>query len=113
VAAGSVLPARVAHQDGESPHELVARLARLSFDGASGEALASFGQVEILSSEAVDAEQVRRRVGERRETLRAEVRRSEGRLANESFVQNAPGEVVEAEREKLAAYRAELEELEA
>jgi len=112
VAPGSVLPARVADQGGEPPHELVARLSRLSFDGAEGEALASFGQVEILPSEQVDAAQVRRRVAERRETLRAEVERAERKLSNQGFVSNAPAEVVEAEREKLTTYRAELEELE-
>jgi valyl-tRNA synthetase len=40
--------------------------------------------------------------------LRKEVARAEGMLANERFVANAPGEVVEAEREKLARYRREL-----
>jgi len=112
VAPASVLRARVADEGGEPPHELVARLSRLSFDGAEGEALASFGQVEILPSEQVDAAQVRRRIAERRETLRAEVERAERKLSNQGFVSNAPAEVVEAEREKLTTYRAELEELE-
>ncbi len=112
VAPGDVLPARVADQDGEPPHELVARLARLSFDGAEGEALASFGQVEILTSGQVDAAEVRRRVEERRQALRGEVERAERKLSNQGFVSNAPAEVVEAEREKLTGYRAELEELE-
>jgi len=111
VGPGSVLPARVADEDGEPPHELVARLARLSFDAADGEALASFGPVQILPSKAVDAAQVRRRIEERRESLRAEVERAERRLGNQRFVSNAPAEVVEAEREKLSTYRAELEEL--
>jgi valyl-tRNA synthetase len=109
VTAASVLPARYAG-DGE-PHELIARLARLTFDSAEGEALASFGPVEILASGEVDPGEVRRRVEERRETLRAEIDRAQGKLGNEGFVANAPGDVVEAEREKLAAYRAELEEL--
>ncbi len=112
VAAGSVLPARVTSEDGEPPHELVGRLARLSFDGAEGEALATFGRVEILSSDEVDAEQVRRRVTERRQRLRSEIERAEGRLGNDGFVRNAPQDVVEGEREKLTAHRAELEELE-
>jgi valyl-tRNA synthetase len=60
----------------------------------------------------VDAAQVRRRIAERRETLRAEVERAERKLSNQGFVSNAPAEVVEAEREKLTTYRAELEELE-
>jgi valyl-tRNA synthetase len=111
VAAGTVLPARVAGDDRETPHELVARLARLSFDGAEGEPLATFGRVEILGSDDVDADQVRRRIAERLETLRGEVERAERKLGNRGFVENAPAEVVEAERQKLAAYRAELDEL--
>ena len=45
------------------------------------------------------------------ERLRKEVARAEGMLANERFVQNAPPEVVGAEREKLERYRRELEAL--
>ena len=43
-----------------------------------------------------------------RERLRKEIARAEGMLANERFVQGAPPEVVEAEREKLERYRREL-----
>jgi valyl-tRNA synthetase len=42
------------------------------------------------------------------ERLRKEVARAEGMLANDRFVQNAPAEVVDAEREKLERYRREL-----
>jgi valyl-tRNA synthetase len=42
------------------------------------------------------------------ERLRKEIARAEGMLANERFVQNAPAEVVAAEREKLERYRREL-----
>jgi valyl-tRNA synthetase len=45
------------------------------------------------------------------ERLRREAARSEGMLGNEQFVRNAPPEVVEAEREKLARYRRELDAL--
>jgi valyl-tRNA synthetase len=113
VAAGTVLPARVAGP--QTPHELVARLARFSFDSDAasngGEPLAQVGPVEILASDALDADRVRARLGQRRDTLRAEVERAERKLANDGFVSKAPAEVVEAEREKLASYRAELEEL--
>ena len=44
-----------------------------------------------------------------RDRLRKEIARSEGMLANERFVANAPVEVVEAEREKLERYRRELD----
>src|SRR4051812_47403000 len=43
--------------------------------------------------------------------LRKEIARAEGMLANERFVQNAPADVVEAEREKLARYQRELDVL--
>jgi valyl-tRNA synthetase len=43
--------------------------------------------------------------------LRKEIGRAEGMLANERFVANAPPDVVEAERQKLARYRRELEVL--
>jgi valyl-tRNA synthetase len=44
-----------------------------------------------------------------RERLGKEIARAEGMLANERFVANAPSEVVDAEREKLARYRRELD----
>ncbi len=43
--------------------------------------------------------------------LRNEIDRAERMLANERFVANAPADVVEAEREKLARYRRELDAL--
>ena len=43
--------------------------------------------------------------------LRGEIERGERMLANEKFVANAKPEVVEAEREKLARYRRELDAL--
>jgi valyl-tRNA synthetase len=45
------------------------------------------------------------------ERLQQEIARAEGMLANERFVQNAPANVVEAEREKLARYQRELDAL--
>jgi valyl-tRNA synthetase len=45
------------------------------------------------------------------ERLRKEIARAEAMLANGRFVERAPGEVVDAEREKLARYRRELEAL--
>ncbi len=45
------------------------------------------------------------------ERLRREVERGERMLANEKFVANAKAEVVEAERDKLARYRRELDAL--
>jgi valyl-tRNA synthetase len=43
------------------------------------------------------------------ERLQREISRAEGMLANDRFTENAPADVVEAEREKLARYRRELD----
>ncbi|MGH2923663.1 MAG: valine--tRNA ligase, partial [Solirubrobacterales bacterium] len=109
VPAKRVLAARA---NGSEPHELVSRLARVEFGGDGGEAIATVGGVELLATEGIDAEAIRARISERREKLRAEVARAEGKLGNEGFVGKAPADVVDAEREKLESYRAELEELE-
>jgi valyl-tRNA synthetase len=45
------------------------------------------------------------------ERLEKEIRRAEGMLANDRFLEKAPADVVEAEREKLARYRRELDAL--
>ncbi len=44
-----------------------------------------------------------------RARLRAEIERAETMLANERFVEKAPPEVVDAERQKLERYRRELD----
>jgi valyl-tRNA synthetase len=94
-----------------APHELVSRLAKVEFSEDGGEPIASVAGVEVLDTEGVDPEAVQARIEERRDQLRAEVKRGEGKLSNEGFVAKAPADVVDAERQKLAAYRAELEEL--
>jgi valyl-tRNA synthetase len=108
VPVASVLPARV---DGGEPHEFVGRLARFEFSSDGGDPIASVGPVEVLSSADIDSAAVRERIEARRSELRAEVERAERKLANAGFVEKAPPEVVEEEREKLAAYRTELEDL--
>ena len=94
-----------------TPHELVARLARVTFDGGEGEAMATVGGIELLETEGIDSGEVEARIEERRAKLRSEVERGEKKLANEGFVAKAPADVVDDERQKLDAYRAELEEL--
>ena len=106
--AATVLPARA---EGVEPHEFVGRLARFEFGEDGGDPVAAVGPVKILASAEIDAEAIAARLEARREELRAEVARAEGKLSNEKFVDRAPPEVVEEEREKLGRYRAELEEL--
>jgi valyl-tRNA synthetase len=100
-----------ARTDDSRPHELVSRLARVEFSEDGGQPIASVAGVELLETEGVDPDAVAARIDDRREKLRSEVKRGEGKLSNEGFVAKAPADVVDAEREKLAAYRAELEEL--
>jgi valyl-tRNA synthetase len=85
--------------------------AEVELGSAIGEALTAVRSIEILASAEVDTAAAEQRLAERRSKLEAEVKRAEGKLANESFVAKAPAEVVEAEREKLERYRAELAEL--
>jgi valyl-tRNA synthetase len=108
VPVGSVLSG--SYESGE-PHEFVGRLARFEFSTDGGDPVASIGPVQVLATEDIDADAVRERIEERRSQLRAEVERGEKKLGNQGFVDKAPPEVVEEEREKLAAYRAELDEL--
>ena len=58
--------------------------------------------VEVALSEAMrrgEIERLEKEIGR----VEAEVRRSEGKLANEKFVERAPADVVSAEREKLVS----------
>jgi valyl-tRNA synthetase len=108
VPVASVLPGSV---DGGAPQEFVGRLARFDLSAEGGDPIASIGRVQVLASDQVDASAVGERLEARRAELRSEVERGERKLANQGFVDKAPPEVVEEEREKLEAYRAELKEL--
>ena len=102
-----MLDARI---EGEVP-EFVERLGRLAPTTNLSEPLATFGPIQILPSDEVDRDEANRRIDTERDRLRGEVKRAEGKLANEKFVAGAPDDVVAAEREKLERYRAELDEL--
>jgi valyl-tRNA synthetase len=108
VPASNQLSARV---EGKAPQEFVGRLSRFEFTADGGDPIAAVGPVRVLASDAVDAVAIAERLDRRREELRAEVVRAEGKLANEKFVAKAPPQLVEEERAKLERYRAELEEL--
>jgi valyl-tRNA synthetase len=90
-------------------------MARLSFtsDGAEPAASVSIpgGSVELLPSPELHMERVNRKRASRRAALETEIERSQRMLENRGFVSKAPPEVVEAERQKLARLRKELEGL--
>jgi valyl-tRNA synthetase len=70
------------------------------------------GSVELLTSDAIDPEQAQARIAERTQKLRSEIERARGKLANQSFVEKAPADVVQQERDKLERFERELAELE-
>src|SRR3954452_6938568 len=111
---GAVIPARMSGYGAMEAH--IARLARLAWrDGDGEEPVARYpyprGMFEVFASDEVDLGAEERRAAERRTGLEAEIGRAEGKLANERFVARAPEAVVQAERDKLATLRAELQEL--
>jgi valyl-tRNA synthetase len=103
------LPASVDHDTVAAEH--IANLARLELSSNGGEPIATIAGVRILASDEVDSDAFRQRVEARRGELENEVARGEKKLGNKGFVDKAPPEVVQEEREKLDAYRRELESL--
>src|SRR3954463_5003000 len=112
---GPRLPARLEAPGYDEIADGIALLARLDWSANGDEAVAMVpipgGAVAVLASEAVDLEADRKRREQQRQTLVAEIKRAEGKLANEGFVGKAPEHVVQAERDKLGALRRELAEL--
>ncbi len=115
VRAAATVPARLAATGYEETEEHLARLARLAFTADGAEPVASVpvpgGTVEILPSDEVDLEGAERRLAARRAKLEAEIERAERKLANQGFVDKAPPEVVQAERDKLKRIKDELDSL--
>jgi valyl-tRNA synthetase len=97
----------------------LARMARFELVDASspdGDVLATVpipgGDMQVLPSDAFDADEARRLLAAKREQFANEVERAERKLANEQFVAKAPAAVVEEERRKLEEYREALRRLE-
>ncbi len=76
-------------------------------------ATALLGDLRILVPMAglVDVEAELARLGRRRAKVDQDLARSEGKLGRESFVQNAPPEVVRQERTRVEEFRRELAQL--
>ncbi len=116
--AAALIPGRLAADGYEETAEQVARLARFELvtnGETDGDVVTSVaipgGAVQVLPTDAIDTQEAERRRAKRIETLRDEIERAEGKLANERFIEKAPADVVQAERDKLEALRAELERL--
>jgi valyl-tRNA synthetase len=110
---GATVAARLDAPGYDATLEHIARLGRLSLNGtAEGEPVATIpipgGSVQILPSAELDLGGAQSRLEQRRNKLRDEIGRAEGKLANSGFVAKAPAQVVQAERDKLERLRAEL-----
>jgi valyl-tRNA synthetase len=114
--AAAWIPGRLAASGYDATAEQVARLARFELGSPNGaDPVASVavpgGSVQVFETQDIDTGEAERRRAAQREKVQQEIKRLEGKLANEKFVSRAPAEVVEGERAKLAQYRAELKEL--
>jgi valyl-tRNA synthetase len=112
---GARVPARLEADGYDRVAAHVARLSRFEFSANGDAPVATVGvpggNVAVLASEQVDLEAEKRRAAERVKVLQGEIKRAEGKLANQGFVAKAPEAVVQAEREKLEKLRKELDEL--
>src|SRR4051794_30267966 len=106
---GVKLPASVGHDDALAEH--IANLARLELSQNGGAPVATVAGVRILPSDAFDADALSKRIDERRAELDDEIARIEKKLGNKGFVDKAPADVVDAEKQKLGFYRREREAL--
>jgi valyl-tRNA synthetase len=115
VKAGAVVPARLIADGYEDTAGHLARLARLTFSENGSDPVASVsvpgGSVEILRSGEVDFDGAERRRAAEREKIDEQIKQLERRLANPSFVEKAPPEVVQKVRDELERLRAERDAL--
>jgi valyl-tRNA synthetase len=119
--AGARIAARIVAEDAgsrtlyEACLDTVERLARFDLqvaepDGALGEATVAIPGATV--DVEVDSQEARARRAVRVSKVRSEIDRSEAKLANPGFVEKAPPDLVQQEREKLERYRRELDDLE-
>jgi valyl-tRNA synthetase len=100
-----------ANGDPSTVPEFVSRLGRVEIGTGEGEVVATVSGFGIRASDELDMEAITSRIAVRRGKVEAELKKIEGKLSNERFVENAPAEVVAEEREKVERLRAELGEL--
>jgi valyl-tRNA synthetase len=111
----AVLPARMSVEGYGAMEGQVARLARLDLAAGDGDPVAEVavpgGAVALLASDAFDPGAAEARTGSQREKLRKEIERLEKKLTNAKFVERAPADVVQGERDKLTSFQEQLDRL--
>ena len=78
-------------------------------DDSAVQIITDSATVYIPLAEIVDFEAERKRLNSELDSVKAEIARAEGKLANENFTSRAPAAVVDAERAKLAKYNEKME----
>jgi valyl-tRNA synthetase len=95
----------------------IARVSSVSFaETAPGEAIQILVRGTVVAvplGGVVDIAAERGRLAKERDKTVVEIKRIDGKLANESFVARAPEEVVEGEKEKRTGYQDRLSKIEA
>ncbi len=80
--------------------------------GACPKGAASYicDEIEIFvpMSGLIDTERELQKLAKEREKIAAQLKRTEGKLANEQFLANAPAEVISKEKEKAAGFAATM-----
>lgn len=74
-------------------------------------ALTPIGEVYLPLEGLIDVEAERARLGKELEKIRIEVKKCEGKLGNARFVERAPAEVVEQEKQRLVEWNERMEQL--
>lgn len=111
VAPSAGLRGRLTAEGYDGVEEQLARLARIELGGddeSVGALAIPGGSIEMFTSDAFDPAEIEAKKTARADELRGEIARVNGKLGNEQFVAKAPAAVVDAEREKLARFEAEL-----
>jgi valyl-tRNA synthetase len=82
-------------------------------EAAPASATALLGDMKLLvpMKGAIDVDAERARLGKQRDRVNKDLQRSSARLANESFVNNAPADVVTQEKERAAEFGRQLTRL--
>lgn len=84
--------------------KLVLKNSEADIPENSVSAVTDKAQIFMPLEDLVDFDKEMARLNKEKETLKKEIARAEGKLANENFVKKAPPAVVEEERQKLKKY---------